>query len=310
MNIFSLPSPHQDKLVALLQNPKLPASDRPRVKSAIGRYESWIFQLSEICKETSNRDLIVSRMVSLLDGYRTYLDMDLIFDSEHDFLYRQKGQLKLDNSVIEEFLPILIKATLTAELAKLDGDVDVGPTNSFSAIHFESSLNSASSGGGMNIRSKDQDFAISRKLFIQTSHFPDFRLLATRATALAYLAAEIKTNLDKTMFQEAAATALDLKTLIPGSRYYLLCEWLDMTPIGTDTTAIDEILVLRKSKRLSSNVRSSFGTVSGRKENSQQTRHFLRDHPFSSDVFRRFVSHVDRIIQSPTEQDVLTLGYF
>ena len=302
------PSPHRHKLLALLQNPKLPADDRARVESAITRYKLWISQLSELTTEHGNRDELVSRMVSMLDNYRTYIDMDLIFDSDHDFLYRQKGQLKLDNSVIEEFLPILIRVTLAAELDELE--LDIGPTSSFSAIHFESNIRSPVYGGGMMIRSKDQDFAISRKLFIQTSHFPDFRQLSTKSTALAYLAAEIKTNLDKTMFQEAAATALDLKTLIPGSHYYLLCEWLDMTPIGTDTTAIDEILVLRKGKRLSSNIRSSFGTVAGRQSTKSVMGRYLREHPFSSDVFCRFVNHVDKIIQDPTEQDVLTLGYF
>lgn len=34
--------------------------------------------------------------------------LDLIFDNLSDFLYRQKGQLKLDNSIIEEFLPWLL----------------------------------------------------------------------------------------------------------------------------------------------------------------------------------------------------------
>lgn len=39
-------------------------------------------------------------MVELLNEYRIYIDVDLVFDSQADFLYRQKGQLKLDNSVI------------------------------------------------------------------------------------------------------------------------------------------------------------------------------------------------------------------
>lgn len=47
-------------------------------------------------------------------------------------------------------------------------------------------------------------------------------------THIAYVAAECKTNLDKTMFQEAAATALDVKSAVPGANYYLLCEWLDI----------------------------------------------------------------------------------
>jgi hypothetical protein len=129
-------------------------------------------------------------------------------------------------------------------------DLSFGPVSSFSALRFEETIRSVRGGGAMTIRSKDQDFAISRKLYIRTSHDPDFGDAATSETSLAYVATEIKTNLDKTMFQEAAATALDVKSVSPRSRYYLLCDWLDMTPVSTASTAIDEILILRRAKRI------------------------------------------------------------
>ena len=89
-------------------------------------------------------------------------------------------------------------------------------------------------------------------LFLKASHNQDFS--DSEDTNLAYLAVELKTNLDKTMFQEASATAYDLKLALPSSRYFLLCEWLDMTPISTALTAIEEVIVLRKAKRMSANV--------------------------------------------------------
>ena len=52
------------------------------------------------------------------------------------------------------------------------------------------------------------------------------------------------------MFQEACATAHDVKAAVSGASYYLLCEWLDMTPLSTAPTDIDEILLLRKAKRI------------------------------------------------------------
>ena len=76
----------------------------------------------------------------------------------------------------------------------------------------------------MNIRSKDHDFAVSLPLFLKASHNKDFNDSSHRETNLAYLAVELKTNLDKTMFQEASATAYDLKLALPSSRYFLLCE--------------------------------------------------------------------------------------
>ena len=141
---------------------------------------------------------------------------------------------------------------MTSTLSDLYGrfDLQFGPVTSFSGIRFESSMVADRVGGGMQVRTKDHDFAISRRLFIRSSHQRDFQNSVTKETNIAYVAAECKTNLDKTMFQEAAATALDVKLAVPGARYFLLCEWLDMLPINTNTTAIDEILILRRAKRL------------------------------------------------------------
>jgi hypothetical protein len=53
-------------------------------------------------------------MAALLNQYRLFIYVELVFDSPQDFLYRQKGQLKLDNSVIEEFLPHLVRPEVLA----------------------------------------------------------------------------------------------------------------------------------------------------------------------------------------------------
>lgn len=129
-------------------------------------------------------------------------------------------------------------------------------------------------------------------------------------THIAYVAAECKTNLDKTMFQEAAATALDVKTAIPGAKYYLLCEWLDMTPISASTTAIDEIIILHKAKRLPSNIRVQFNTAAGRQRNRRVFTEYLEANPFSAETFSRFLNHIRKLVSDDTEDDVLTRGYF
>ena len=163
----------------------------------------------------------------------------------------------------------------------------------------------------MTIRSKDQDFAISRKLYVRTSHDEDFQDSVTSETNIAYVATEIKTNLDKTMFQEAAATALDVKSVAPGTRYYLLCEWLDMTPTNTANTAIDEVLILRRAKRLSASVRSAFGTEAGRYRNRDDAYlQYLREHPLDPEPFSRYVGHIRNLVSDATEEDVLTRGFF
>lgn len=112
------------------------------------------------------------------------------------------------------------------------------------------------------------------------------------------------------MFQEAAATALDVKMAVPGAKYYLLCEWLDMTPISTATTAIDEVIILRKARRLPSDIRGKFNTVRGRQQNRYEFVTYLQEHPLRADTFKRFLEHIRRLIGNSQENDILERGYF
>ena len=303
--MYVLPTPHGDKLNALLENEKLPETDRPRILEAVTRYKEWVEKLKSVTGEP--RETVTS-MVGILNEYKQYIELNVIFDSENNFLHRQKGQLKLDNTVIEEFLPILLTSALSDIF--LNHDLSFGPTTCFSGIRFESGITADEVGGGMQVRTKDHDFAISRKLFICSSHQRNFHSSVTKEINIAYVAAECKTNLDKTMFQEATATALDVKLTVPGAKYYLLCEWLDMLPINTSTTAIDEILILRKAKRLSSDVRRAFSSVAGRKRNRERLAQHLDANPFSAGVFLRFLAHVRGLVEENPENDVLRRGYF
>ncbi len=302
----TLPTPHGDKLRALVHNKKLPLEDQIRIVQTIERYEEWL-QQSKAVRGTYQDT--VSNLVALLNAYyKRYIEVDLIFDSSNDFPYRQKGQLKLDNTIIEEFLPVLVTVALTPQLEKYE--LSFGPTTCFSSIRFESSIKKHIPGGGIQLREKDHDFVVGRKLFIRTSHQPDFQESAMVVTHLAYVAAECKTNLDKTMFQEAAATALDVKTAVPGAKYYLLCEWLDMTPISTTTTAIDEIIILRRARRLPSDIRAHFNTIQGRRQHRTTFLQHLEANPLSVETFSRFLNHILNLVSDETEGDILTRGYF
>ncbi len=197
---MAYPKPHLEKLHTTLKSDKLPLDDKPRIENAISRYHQWIKDLDAAISTQDVVPDILGKMVQLLNEYRLYVDIDLVFDSPADFLYRQKGQLKLDNSILEEFLPRLISPRL---LPKIQAeDLNIGPTKAFSAVYFDSSLDVPRSGGGLEIREKDQDFAISKKLFLKASHSRSFEPphVAEKSTNLVYVAAECKTNLDKTMF--------------------------------------------------------------------------------------------------------------
>ncbi|MEL6553322.1 MAG: Bpu10I family restriction endonuclease [Cyanobacteria bacterium J06621_11] len=299
-----LPTPHLDKINAAISNAKTPDAVVARLKASLARYAQWISDMTAV---KGTRDEVVVQLVQLFNDYKFYIDFTLIFSCKEDFLYRQKGQLKLDNTVIEEFLPHLAAKSLPA----LQG-VNFGPTKCFSSVYFKTSLQAVTKGGGLSIRTKDQDFAISKRLYIQSSHSATFDQIDSVTAYLSYVTAECKTNLDKTMFQEATATANDIKSALPGAKYFLMCEWLDMTPISTAPTDIDEVLLLRRAKRIPSNTRKSFSTYSGRLEKADWYRNFLHSHPFDPEVFLRFIGHIEKLLddEDPAENTVLEDGYF
>src|SRR5258708_40166899 len=113
---------HGDKLKALLRSKKLPVNDKVKVEEAVKRYQKW---RKEITAVEGTFDKQVAKLVAHLNEYRLFIDLDLIFASTSDFLYRQKGQLKLDNSVIEEFLPIFLTTALKDIFR--DHDLSFGP---------------------------------------------------------------------------------------------------------------------------------------------------------------------------------------
>lgn len=304
-----LPTPHGDKLRAALENEKLPPSDATKLEHALSQYNIWIANLTAI---PAGAPTALADCIALLNEYRLFIDLELIFDSSDDFLYRQKGQLKLDNTVIEEFLPHLLLRVIGSPA--LTGFA-LGPRPCYSALFFTSRLSGATTLPGIQVRTKDQDFAISRAIEVRAAFSStDGETPAAESVAgwLGYLCAECKTNLDKTMFQEAIATAHDVKTAVPGAKYFLLCDWLDMIPISTAGTDIDEVLILRKSRRVGAQIRSRFSSRAGRQAARGDYERFLRAHPFSADVFDRLLTHVRALLnnQDPVETDVLGRGYF
>jgi len=303
---MNIPTTHGDKLRALLTNNKLPTSDKQRVCDAIEKYNIWRNSLLQL--EGEGYNTIVSKSVDLLNVYKNYIEIDLIFESKEDFLYRQKGQLKLDNTILEEYLPLLVNSIFNTKI--VEKNIILGPTSCISGIRFDSSLSVETIGGGVVLKQKDQDFAISRPLFLKSSHYSSFEKSVIRETNIAYLACECKTNLDKTMFQEASATALDLKSTVPTAKYILLCEWLDMTPISSSTTAIDEIIILRKAKRIGAGERQNYSSAVERSTKLKEYKEFIYSHPFVSDTFMRLIEHINSLINDIEENEILNRGYF
>jgi hypothetical protein len=190
----------------------------------------------------------------------------------------------------------------------------VGPQSAFAAFTIIGSVH-APLEDSIFIRQKNQDYAICKQVYLQASTTPAFEDGTTYKTemSVAYLAAECKTNLDKTMFNEGLETSRALKQAVASARYLLICEWLDMPPIDTRLTEIDEAIILRGAKRLGAGFRDGLGSSSGRKEaRAAFVRHY-DDHPLSLNGFKRIVMHLNQVFPPTIELDettVLERGYF
>jgi len=299
------PTPHMDKLKALLRNPRLPTADKPRVEEAVQRYNDWISELQRIKPGQKNS---VRQLVEATNRYKTFIELDLIFDSPENFLYRQKGQLKLDNTILEEFLPQLAYRSL-----QLDNQTfEYGPRNTFAGLSFTSSIVDSGRGGHPRLRTKDQDFVLGKRLYMMTSFDKDFTQSEVIESHLGYVCVECKTNLDKTMFQEAVATSRDLKIAVPSSLYFLVCEFLDMTPVSITSTQIDDVLVVRKAKRMSSNVRQEYRSAEARMKHRQAYVEFLESAKYYADVFQRMIDKIQSMVEEtdPEIDKVLKQGHF
>lgn len=301
----ALPTPHLAKLNALLKNPRLPGADKPRVTEALERYKQWIGEMESI---KPGRPGSVQKLVDSTNRYKMFIELQLIFDSPDDFLYRQKGQLKLDNTILEEFLPQLMFRGLSLPA----NTFEFGPQKTFSGLSFASGLGNTGVGGQPSLRSKDQDFVLGKRLFMMTSFDKDFKNAEHVEAHLGYVCAECKTNLDKTMFQEAVATSRDLKIAVPSSLYFLVCEFLDMTPVSIMSTHIDDVLIVRKAKRMSSNVRQEYRTWKDREAHRDEYINFLETAKYHADVFQRMIDKIQTMADDtdPTAGKVLKRGYF
>jgi len=283
-------SPHLDKLKAALLNKKCSETDKELISKSIKLYHTWISKMDKLDSKGQQR---VNEMVDLLNWYKDEFEIGLIMKQGSPFLKRQKGQLKLDSSIIEEFLIYLINPNVIKGMDKLENinDLIVGPTNTFMSLaFFPKSFEDLINKPDVILKTKDQDFIIGSKIFYKFSSTQNFEKNHTVEGnfALALLAAECKVNLDKTMFQEAAGTAFRLKQGCPISKYFLLVEYLDMQPEDSRLTAIDNVFLLRRAKRLPFEKRDNIVSV------EKQRKEF----PIDKEVVWRFVQEIQTFFES------------
>jgi len=269
-----------------MENPKCPQEDVAILKKALERYDQWITGMNKV--KTAGKQRVVD-LTRLLNEYKDFLEVELIARSESAFLIRQKGQLKLDNSIIEEFLIQLIDKRILEGLPSFE--LNIGPQTAFMSLAF-TPVNLAALGGKppLELKEKDADFALGKTIYFKFSPDPSFSNIKTSEgkLILAVLAAECKVNLDKTMFQEAAGTAARLKQGCPMSRYYLLVEYLDMEPEDCRLTAIDNVFLMRHAKRLPFEKRNKYDEV----------RRQHKSHSIDAEIIWRFTQEIQNFVKS------------
>jgi len=279
-------TPHKEKLAAAIVNPKCTANDVALLKEALTAYDDWTSRMSKLTSKGKER---IQQMTGLLNEYKDFLEVDLIAKRGSAFIKRQKGQLKLDNSIIEEFLVHIANDSVLTSLPSFS--LEIGPQTAFMSLAFTpASLTSLGGKPPVTLKEKDTDFALGKTIHYQfstESTFPS-SLTSQGRLVLAVLAAECKVNLDKTMFQEAAGTAARFKQGCPTSRYYLLVEYLDMEPEDCRLTALDNVFLLRHAKRLPFEKRSVYAAVKRQHEQS----------PIDAEVVWRFVEELQGFIEA------------
>ncbi|MEW5957582.1 MAG: Bpu10I family restriction endonuclease [Chloroflexota bacterium] len=278
-------TPHKEKLLAAMANPKC-KDDLPLLNEALRSYQEWVNKIGSLT--TTGRQRIYD-MTHLLNEYKDYLEVDLIARRGSPFIKRQKGQLKLDNTILEEFLIYLIASSILDRLPAFE--IETGPQTAFMSLSFRpSSIHHLDQKPDVVLKLKDQDFTIGKTLYYQFSADSTFAESKTvqGSLFLAVLAAECKVNFDKTMFQECAGTASRLKQGCPISKYYALVEYLDMQPEDCRLTDIDNVFLLRHAKRLPFEKRSNYEEI--------KTQH--KDFPIDGEVVFRFVQEIQAFIDA------------
>lgn len=276
---------HKEKLLAALQNRKV-QEDWPLLHEAFEAYQQWIIDMNSLTSIGSQKIIDMTR---LLNQYKDFVEVELISARGSSALKRQKGQLKLDNSILEEFLPYLVDTQILNNLPT-EFELETGSHTSFMSLAFRPSNIRTLNKPEIVIKSKDQDFAIGKSVYYKFSsdeHFSD-PVTIDGKFFLAVLAAECKVNYDKTMFQECAGTAARLKQGCPVSKYYTLVEYLDMQPEDTRLTQIDNVFLLRKAKRLPFEKRNVY----------EEVRDQHQAYPISADVILHFVNEIQNFVDA------------
>lgn len=280
-------TPHGNKITAAADNEKAGAQDRELLAEIEVKYREWIAELNEVI-EGEDPKTRVYRQAASLNAYKFFVEVECIARRGSNWLKRQKGQLKLDSSIIEEFLIHLVHPATLPGFDRLD-QLTVGPNRAFMSLSFRpASLAGLLDRPEVVVKSKNQDFTLGAEVHYAIGTDAALSNPERGRFVLAVLAAECKVNVDKTMFQEASGTATRLKHGCPIAKYFMVAEFLDMTPEDVRLTDIDNVFLLRAVKRLAPAKRGDPDAIA----------RCHSEHPIRQDVIWRFVEEMQAFVEA------------
>ena len=206
------------------------------------RYDNWKGDNESIIGTSKEN---VFKRVELLNEYKDFIDQSK-FKKERGNTYGFTSQSKLHSTVIEEFLYYLFEGMPILSGKKMA----LGPGKAYVDMSFSpKNIDEWEKNPGVDIKVKDQDFAIGKEIFCIFSSDGEMHDTVQKNILVPIVAIECKTYLDKTMLDGAAYAAERLKRGNPYALYIVVTETnaLDKS-VNPKHTQIDEIFVLRRQK--------------------------------------------------------------
>ncbi|MDY6806867.1 MAG: Bpu10I family restriction endonuclease [Cyanobacteriota bacterium] len=194
---------------------------------------------------------VIKKRVELLNEYKNFID-------QQHYAEKFDSRSNLHSSVLEEFMYYLFR-DLVSEFSK---NALIGKSHTFKDIFFRSdNYRDMLARPNALIEKKDHDFAIGVRIN-STMNCEGSQESESHAWDIPAVAIECKTYLDKTMLQDAATAAEQLRYRNPNAIYIVVAEWLKLTDaVNLRKFKIDKIYVLRKQKNTDREFRYKEGYV-------------------------------------------------
>lgn len=220
-------------------------------RNILGKYKK--------CKSTRQRE----ELLSLIPSYLSYLDdclsvtgspsekigsltqlLNNYYGAFQPYESLFSSQSKWRSTILEEFLYLLFLDKIKGINQTNERKLQSGSVKAYSSAYFRASnLNTFINSIEININHKDQDFAVYRVVRLDAEG-------SVREVNVPIFAIEVKTYLDKTMFEGIVATAEKIKNGNPYAKFFVVTETYDVSfDVNPAMSKIDQIYVLRKCRR-------------------------------------------------------------